>query len=382
MDTQQSLTIGIVAGEKSGDLLGAGLISALKKRYNPVISDIRFIGLGGEAMIAEGLTSIDDMELLSVMGFIEPLKRLPQLFKLRANLLDYFIKEKVDIAIGIDSPDFTLGLEKRLKKRGIRTCHYVCPSVWAWRQWRVKKLKACTDHILTLFPFESDFLKKHDIESTFVGHPLADQLYSDTEVYNKNQLCVMPGSRQSEVKTLLPIFLKALLLLKDLDLSIVIPAASDEIEGYINQVLIETEFKPLVEQVKVVNSKHSGSSQLLMKESEVLLMASGTATLEAALLGKPAVVAYKMAWLTYQLVKRLVKIEYAALPNLLLKRAVMPEFIQDEAKPEFIAEKLRDFFINKENVEEVRTAFIHLKQALSQNANEQAASAIQSLLEN
>lgn len=396
--TLSTLCIGIVAGEKSGDALGAGLIREIKKTYPDAI----FFGLGGEAMLAEGFQSFAPMERVSVMGLVEPLKRLPELIKIRSNLYRQFMLKQPDVVVGIDSPDFNLGLEKKLKRAGIKTCHYVCPSVWAWRQSRVKKIRASADHVLALLPFEAEFLKDHGIDSTFVGHPLADKLKplskqsvdnvkennesqvtneGDSEAIYSQVLCVMPGSRMSEVDALCESFLAAadLCLQANSDLQVIIPVATQEIaksvEDYLN--------KPSMARLKNASFLRpcfkEGESQQCMTESDVILLASGTATLEAALLGKPMVVAYKMSSLGFAIASRLVKVHHIALPNLLLNQTVVPELIQDQATPQALAQALQQFLASESVRAETSEILLKVRQLLEKNANQQAADVVLSL---
>ena len=298
--SKKPLLIAIVAGEVSGDILGAGLIRQLRIHY----PDATFVGLGGEHMEAQGLNSLGDMELLSVMGLIEPLRRLPQLLSLRKRLYHHFIGAKPAVFIGIDSPDFNLPLARKMKRAGVLSCQYVCPSVWAWRQGRVNTIRRCVDHVLTLLPFEQMFLSRHQIDATFVGHPLADHfsisVTSNRDHHGENDdllasldplhrldklVCVMPGSRLAEVDHLLPVFIPAMRLLSESMPSIkfVIPAASQKIYAHIKASLGEVELGDLAANISLL----SGESQYCIAISDIVLLASGTASLEAALLAKP-----------------------------------------------------------------------------------------------
>lgn len=385
------LSIGIVAGETSGDLLAAGLIRAIKAR----IPNAEFSGVGGPKMLAEGFTTLADMERLSVMGLVEPLKRLPELIALRARLVQNFTDHKPDVFIGIDAPDFNLGLEKKLKASGIITCHYVCPSVWAWRQGRVKKIRQSVDHVLALLPFESDFLQQHNIASTFVGHPMAEELAQSAKEDADNKdanhstlkqqlksfaaegeqlICVMPGSRNSEVQALSDVFLQtiAACLQQKANLRFVIPAASDALYDLLEQRLAEPDVQSFVDKVLLVR----GQSRQCMQASYLVLLASGTATLEAALLGKPMVVAYRMAPLTYSLALRMLKVDHVALPNLLTDKPHVPEFIQHDATAAALSEALLAYLDQPELVAEVKNAFAQVHTKLAQNASEKAADVV------
>ena len=385
-DNVKPLLIGIVAGEASGDLLGADLIRSIKAQY----PHAEFIGLGGEQMQAEGFKTLDDMSLLSVMGLVEPLKRLPQLLTLRRRLVAHFLECKPAVVVGIDAPDFNLALERKLKAKGIPTCHYVCPSVWAWRQGRVKGIRKSVDHVLSLLPFEVDFLKQHDIKSTFVGHPLAEQLSFDAPVVESelsNQLkefklqgpllCVMPGSRNSEVQALLDVFMEtiAACLQRQPNMRFVIPAASEALYEQLSSRLSEPDIHLIRQRILLTR----GESQLCMQMSDLVLLASGTATLEAALLGKPMVVAYRLAPLSYAIMSRMIKIDYVALPNLLTDKAYVQEFIQHDISAESLSSALLSYIEQPALAAEVKNAFRQLHIQLAQNASEKAAAVVLSL---
>jgi len=374
---QYPLKIGIVAGEKSGDLLGAGLMREIKKQ----VANVEFCGVGGDAMIAEGFKTLADMQLLSVMGLIEPLKRLPALISLRKSLFRYFAEQSPHLFIGIDAPDFNLGLEKKLKQRGVTTCHYVCPSVWAWRQGRVKKISRSVDHVLCLLPFEKQFLKNHQIDATFVGHPLADALvsYSGEQGVDQNKICLMPGSRSSEINALLDTFLQAALLClaRCPQLTFTLPAATQAIHAVIAERLLAPAYAALAGRLELV----LGDAQRCMRESKAVLIASGTATLEAALLQKPMVVAYKMSELGYALASRMVHVEHVALPNLLCAERVVPELLQRKASAENLADELMRYIEEPETCSAVQARFSQLHKQLARGANTQAASAVLALCE-
>jgi lipid-A-disaccharide synthase len=382
------LTIGIVAGEKSGDALGAGLIDAIQA----LEPNTRFTGLGGQAMIEKGFVSIAAMERLSVMGLIEPLKRLPDLIRLRRQLYQHFINLKVDIVVGIDSPDFNLGLEKKLKRSAIPTCHYVCPSVWAWRQGRVKNIRASVDHVLALLPFEVGFLQQHGIEATFVGHPLADRLASsrlaDAGTDNEGlhgvemlRLCVMPGSRSSEVDALLECFLQTALLCvaRIPQLEIVIPAATPALYDKIQSVLQQSQYLPLDSCLTVQRCFGRDEAHACVRNATVVLLASGTATLEAALLGKAMVVAYRMSSMGYAIASRLIRSEHIALPNLLLGERVVPELVQHQATPQCLSDALLELLVNSSQRSQTEHKLEGLRDQLALGADQLAASTVLSL---
>lgn len=381
--------IAIVAGEASGDLLGAGLMRSLKKHFPRA----EFVGVGGPEMLAEGFDSLADMERLAVMGLVEPLRRLPELLALRARLQRYFLERRPAVFIGIDAPDFNLDLESRLKSAGIATCHYVCPSVWAWRQGRVKKIRASADHVLALLPFEKDFLQGRGIASTFVGHPLAERLAPAAlsgEIESQQAarealaidsslqlLCVMPGSRRSEVDALLVVFCATLrlLLTQRPELSVVIPAASDALKGQIQRRLSQSDMRAIASRIKVVE----GRSLCCMQAADAVLLASGTATLEAALLGKPMVVAYRLSALTYSLVSWMLKVDQVALPNLLTETPLVEEFIQQRATAKNLSTAVLRCLDDKQKITETKAAFSQLNQQLARNADDTAAAVVAEL---
>lgn len=332
--TQQ---IGILAGEASGDILGAGLIKALKSHY----PDAQFVGIGGSLMQAEGFQSWYPMERLSVMGLIEPLKRLPELLRIRRDCIQRFQTLKPDVFIGIDSPDFNLTVELKLREQGIKTVHYVSPSVWAWRQKRIVKIKRAVDLMLTLLPFEAEFYQQHQQRVKFVGHPLADQLPIKPDAMSARQalgikveadvLAILPGSREGEVRMLAPVFFETVdrLLIHKPQLDIFVPAANDERYQQLS-TLLGASSQRVQNCVQLVR----GNSQQIMLAANVVLMTSGTASLEAMLLKKPMVVAYKMSSVSFVIISRLVKSKYISLPNLLANEALIPEVIQHELSPQ------------------------------------------------
>lgn len=389
------MKIAIVAGEESGDQLGAGLISSLRKQLDAKGERLELLGVGGKRMQAEGFNSFAPMELLSVMGIVEPLKRLPALLKLRSDLFNLIKTSNVDVMVGIDSPDFNIGLERKLKREGVPCCHYVCPSVWAWRQNRVHKIRKSVDHVLTLLPFEQAFLVRYEIESTFVGHPVADQfmqegltdgpfvkkdMQSFEAIDEKNcnpLICVMPGSRHSELDRLLDTFVQTIKKCLDADskMRFVIPAVNDSIFRRIDNVLTE-QLKGQRKQVELVLEK----SHYCINQSDAVLLASGTATLEAGLLAKPMVVAYRLGGMTYQIAKRLVKTEYFSLPNLLLNEKVVPELIQDQASPDNLAAELISLLNDPNKFEKTVSKLKALMPLLAINSNQRAASAVLGLV--
>jgi lipid-A-disaccharide synthase len=333
------LRIALVAGEASGDILGAGLMRELKRQYG----EVEFIGVGGPLMAAEGLNSYFPMERLAVMGLVEVLGRLPELLARRKRLILSLIEARPDAFIGIDAPDFNLGVELRLRRAGIRTVHYVSPSVWAWRQKRVLKIREACDLMLTLFPFEAQFYVEHGVPVRFVGHPLADTipLKADRQAargelglpQDAPVVALMPGSRGGEVARLGGLFLDAAeqLLAERPELRFVLPCASPERRAQLEALLAGRDL-PLI--------LLDGRSHTALAACDAVLIASGTATLEALLYKRPMVVAYRLAPLTYRILRRLVKSPYVSLPNLLAQRLLVPELLQDAATPAALAATL------------------------------------------
>ncbi|HBO0210734.1 lipid-A-disaccharide synthase [Pseudomonas aeruginosa] len=372
------LRVALVAGEASGDILGSGLMQALRARH----PDIEFIGVGGPRMEAEGLSSYFPMERLSVMGLVEVLGRLPELLRRRKRLIRTLIEARPDVMIGIDAPDFTLGVEHKLRQAGLRTVHYVSPSVWAWRQKRVLKIREACDLMLALFPFEARFYEEHGVPVRFVGHPLANTipLQADRAAARARLglpadgqvVALMPGSRGGEVGKLGALFLDTAqrLLVERPGLRFVLPCASAARREQIEQMLQGREPLPL--------TLLDGASHEALAACDAVLIASGTATLEALLYKRPMVVAYRVAGLTYWILKRLVKSPYISLPNLLAGRLLVPELIQDAATPQALAATLSPLLDDGSQQVEF---FDAIHRALRQDASAQAAEAVLQLVE-
>ena len=371
-----ALRVALVAGEASGDILGSGLMQALKAQH----PDVSFIGVGGPRMEAEGLQSYFPMERLSVMGVFEVLGRLFELIFRRRRLVRTLIAERPDVFIGIDAPDFNLGLELKLRRAGIRTVHYVSPSVWAWRQKRVFKIREACDLMLTLFPFEARFYQEHGVPVRFVGHPLANTIALEVDraaarraldlPENSAVVALLPGSRGGEVSRLGPLFLDAAERLSSLrpGLQFVLPCASQPRREQVEQLLQGRNL-----QRRLLD----GRSHEALTACDAVLIASGTATLEALLHKRPMVVAYRVANLTYRLLHRFMKTAFFSLPNLLAGRQLVPEYIQDAATPEALAEAVASLLVNGQEQTE---GFAAIQLTLRQDASTQAAEAVLSLV--
>ena len=370
-----NLRIALVAGEASGDILGAGLMRALKAQHPAV----EFIGVGGPLMQAEGLTSYFPMERLSVMGLVEVLGRLRELLARRKLLIQTLIEEKPDVFIGIDAPDFTLNIELKLRQAGIKTVHYVSPSVWAWRQKRVLKIREGCDLMLTLLPFEAKFYEEKGMPVRFVGHTLADTIplqadraaaRAELGLAEGPLVALMPGSRGGEVGRLGALFFDAaerLMALKP-GVRFVLPCASPQRRAQI-ETLLEGRSLPL--------TLLDGQSHLALAACDAVLIASGTATLEALLYKRPMVVAYRLAPLTFWILKRMVKSPYISLPNLLAQRLLVPELLQDDATPEALAQTVLPLI---DGGEEQTRGFDAIHRILRRDASNQAADAVLTLI--
>ena len=374
------MRIGVLAGEASGDLLGSRVLGALRARFPALVVE----GIGGPLMEAQGLQSMFPMERLSVMGLVEPLKRLPELLRIRREVYRHFAANPPDVFLGIDSPDFNLRLERRLRERGISTAHLVSPSVWAWRRGRIHSIKRAVDLMLCLFPFETGIYDQNGVPALFVGHPLADEIALQTDRALARQalgldpaatvLALLPGSRAAEVRLLAPLFLQAARLLRQSDPALVLalPAASAARRTELEQLLAA--YRDL--DVTLVQ----GCSREVMAACDGALLASGTATLEAALLKRPMVVAYRMGALSWLLLRALVKTPFAALPNILAGRAVVPELLQQAATPAAMAAALRPLLAGEPAAARQLEAFESIHRELRQGFGERAAEALSALV--
>ena len=370
--------VALVAGEASGDILGSGLMQALRVQH----PDIEFIGVGGPLMQAQGLQSFFPMERLAVMGLVEVLGRLRELLKRRKQLVEFLLAEQPDVFIGIDAPDFNLNIELKLRQQGIKTVHYVSPSVWAWRQKRVFKIKQACDLMLCLLPFEAQFYHEHQVPVHFVGHPLADSIALEHDRDAARQqlqldraaplVALMPGSRGGEVARLGELFLQTARLLhrRQPELRFVLPAANALRHQQLTALLADFPDVPV--------TLLTGQSQLALQACDAVLIASGTATLEAMLFKRPMVVAYRLAWLTYRILRLMVKSRYFALPNLLAGKALVPEFIQHAATADNLTDAIEQQLLDGSVQTE---CFLELHQQLRLDASSEAAKAVLALLQ-
>ncbi|MCU4360793.1 MULTISPECIES: lipid-A-disaccharide synthase [Acinetobacter] len=365
----RKLKIGIVVGEVSGDTLGVKLMRSFREQG----IDAEFEGIGGPQMIAEGFNSYYPMETLSVMGIVEVLKDLKKLFAVRDGLINQWTQHPVDIFIGIDAPDFNLRLSKSIKEKNlpIKTVQYVSPSVWAWRQGRVHGIKQSIDLVLCLFPFEKVFYERYEVPAAFVGHPLAKKLPLENPIQiakqelgideNQKHIALLPGSRKGEVERLLPMLLGAANILhtKYPDIQFLIPAINDARKQQIEQG-VEQLAPQLKVKIHILENTDSESKigRMVMNASDIIALASGTATLEAMLMHRPMVTFYKLHWLTYLIAKFLVKIPYYSLPNIIAGKKVIEELIQADATPENLAAEI-------EKLMNIETAQIQVMQHLT-----------------
>jgi lipid-A-disaccharide synthase len=378
------LKIGIVAGEASGDILAAGLIKQLKKRY----PNATFEGIAGPKMQSQGCQSLFDMEELSVMGLVEVTSRIRRLLLVRKSMLHHFLANPPDVFIGVDAPDFNLGLELKLKKQGIKTVQYVSPTVWAWREKRIFKIAKATNLVLSIFPFEKQVYDKHHIPCEFVGHTMADDIAIKPDKQKARHalqlredeivLALLPGSRKREVDTLLDVFIQSCLLLKSnvKELKVLIPVVNRQRKDQVNDY-IQTHKPDLSIQVVI------GHAREVMIASDAVLLASGTATLEAMLCKKNMVTAYKLSGLTYQMMRWLYKAKYFALPNVLADEKLIPELLQDDVTAETISKLLLPMLTAQSGDEQqaLIAKFEILHESLKKDADVQSATAVANLIE-
>jgi len=371
----QQPVFAIVVGEHSGDTLGEGLIRSLQNSY----PNAKFIGIGGPKMQALGFESLFTMDELSVMGLVEVLGRIRRLLYVRKTLIQYFTRNKPDIFIGIDAPDFNIGLELKLKSKDIKTVHYVSPSVWAWREKRIFKIAKAADMVLALLPFEKAFYDKHQVPCTFVGHPLADDIPMQSDKnsarnalalpQDKKILALMPGSRGGELSRLLEDFFESAkqLQAEDTELVFVAPMISEKRVEQFNT--LKAEFAPNLAVTVILNR-----TQEVMAASDCLLTASGTVTLEAALIKRPMVICYKFSPMTYLLARWLIKLKWFSLPNLLSNKTLVPELLQKQVCPEQIVPLVKERLYQDQS--QLNESYRQIHRQLKCDASAQAAKAV------
>ena len=380
------MRIAIIAGEVSGDILGSRLITSLKKHY----PNATFEGIAGPEMQTAGCESLFPMERLSVMGFTEVLSRLRELLKIRKSLIQRWKKTPPHLFVGIDAPDFNLKVEKVLYQAGIPSVHYVSPSVWAWRESRVEKMKGSMDLMLTLFPFEVDFYKKHQIPAEFCGHPLADEIPLACEPLSAREtldlpkdkyiLAVLPGSRMGEIKRIAPDFLAGLKRLheKHPDWLLVSPLINEKVKAEFDQ--LKQSIAPEVPITYI-----DGQSRIVMQAADQILMASGTAVLEGMLVGRPMVAAYRVTPMTAKIIRlfNMIKSKYYTLPNNLADEYLVPELIQEDITADNVFDRVETQFQQDEaSRQHMLNRFAEIHNQLRQNASDKAAEALVALLVN
>lgn len=373
-----SLTIALCAGEASGDLLGAHLMNAIRTRY----PNVQFVGIGGPRMLAAGIRSLYDQEKLAVRGFVEVVKKLPEILAIRRGLIHALKTIRPQVFVGIDAPDFNLGVAESLKHAGIATVHYVSPSVWAWRRKRVKKIVRQVDEVLCLFPMEPELYRQAGGRARFVGHPLAQTLPLQVDRQARRQqlklpeqapvFVLMPGSRVSEIDFMAPLFLQAAEIIRQRypQAEFLMPLATAATRQRMQTLLAQPAWQKLP--VRLM----SAHAEMACQAADVTLVTSGTATLEVALCQCPMVISYKISPLTYAYVKHKIKVPYVGLPNILLDRGVVPELLQGNATPQKLAQAVIQWYESPKEIESLRTDFLALHQQLRLNTDELAAQAV------
>ncbi|MBL6736048.1 MAG: lipid-A-disaccharide synthase [Burkholderiales bacterium] len=380
MSSKAKRRIVLVVGEASGDLLGSALIEELNQRF----SEVEFVGIGGPLMIAQGFDAWYRMSELSVMGYVEVIKKLPKLICIRSSLIRRILRYQPDLVVGIDAPDFNLFLERSVRKSGVPVVHLVSPSIWAWRYERIHKIRESVDRMLVLFPFEEDIYKREGIPVSYVGHPLADQIelvvdrfrYRDELGFTVNQklVALLPGSRRSELKQHLDLMLDAAELIKSKypDVRFAIPLINEDTvafsRGYMSQ-----RRKDLIDEIQFV----SANTQNVLKAADLAIIASGTATLEALLCECPMVVTYKVSQLTAWLMRRRARTTFVSLPNIIANEHLVDEFIQERARSHMLADAVISLFDQPEKLAGMRTRFREIKKTLRVGSAIRSADVIQ-----
>jgi len=376
------MKIGLVANEPSGDLLGAALVRELRRR----VPDARVFGVAGPRMLEAGAETLVPMERLSVMGLTEVLRHLRELLRTRSDLTRYFLDWRPDVFIGVDAPDFNIGLERRLRKAGIRTVHLVSPTVWAWRAGRVRTIRSSVDLMLSIFPFEEEFLRRHGVPARYIGHPLADEIPLDSNsaparvqlgLPSGGQIVAMlPGSRVSEMRLLAKPFLQTARWCRERhgDLHFAVPLVTPTLRKIFIEVMQR-------EAPDLPVTLFDGRSREVIAAADCVLTASGTATLETLLVNRPMVIGYRMSPITYHLVRglNLVKVPFAGMANLLVGRELAPEFIQYRCRPDLMGPALCRFLEDSEQVRKVQSVYREIHGQLRRNAGREAATAVLAL---
>lgn len=370
--------IALVAGEASGDLIGGGVIAAIRRR----LPDASFVGIGGPRMAAAGLDSWFPQEKLAVHGLVEVLAHLRELLAIRRKLVRELLDLRPALFLGIDSPDFNLGIERTLRRRGVTTAHMVSPTVWAWRSGRIRTIRAAVDHMLVLFPFEEPIYRAAGIPATFIGHPLADEIPAGMDQVaaredlrlpqNAPVIAILPGSRRSEIERMAPPFIHAArqILERVPEVRFLVPLATRATRELFEGILYREQARDLPMALLF------GHAQEALAASDVALATSGTVTLEAALVGRPMVIAYRVAPLSYAIGRRLIRVEHMGLPNILAGESVVPEFVQDAATPENLAQALVNLLLDEPVRAAMQERFAELHGALRRDAAETAARAL------
>ena len=384
--SEQVLRVAIVAGEKSGDYLGSELIKAIKLRH----PNAQFVGLCGDLMQEQGAETLAEMDKISIFGLEGLFSSLREILSIRKKLFNYFIEWQPDVFVGIDVPDFNLTLERKLKQNNIPAVHYVSPTVWAWRGGRIKKIRRSIDLMLTLFPFEKKYYQQHSTPVEYVGHPLANQILNwsvnpeikekfsttkNNETTDEKLIAVLPGSRMSEVSRLAPIMFDAIKLLSKQysNLRFVIPAANKKVYTYITALpSYDSSLATVVH----------GNSRDILSLCDLVVLASGTAALEAALFAKPMVVMYKVSKLSAFVFKNSITVEHYSMPNHLINPPIVPELIQDEATAENLVDEVNKLLSDNELYQKTYRALREIAPSLSANSGELACQAIEQLLSN
>ncbi|MEA3117510.1 MAG: lipid-A-disaccharide synthase [Paraburkholderia sp.] len=376
------LRVAMVAGEPSGDLLGASLLGGLVHRLPEAT---RYYGIGGPRMIAHGFEAHWPMEKLTVRGYVEALRHIPEILRIRSELKRQLLAERPHVFIGVDAPDFNFGVEEPLRAAGIPTIHFVCPSIWAWRGGRIKKIVKAVDHMLCVFPFEVELLEKAGVAATYVGHPLADEIPLEPDVASARRalglaesgpvIAVLPGSRRSEIALIGPTFFAAMAVMQQREPSVrfVMPAATPALRALL---------QPLADaHPGLALTLTDGDAQRAMTAADAVLVKSGTVTLEAALLKKPMVISYKVPWLTGQIMRRQGYLPYVGLPNILAGRFVVPEILQHFATPEALADATLTQLHDEANRRTLTDVFTQMHHGLRRNTAQRATEAVERVIE-